>query len=96
MLFHVTYTHTPQLCPSHDPERLRATFGKILGSAEEIGVKLVGLYADAPAHTTYWILETDSAEKLDELFDPGLDIGHAEIRPVVRGLGAYRKLLIQK
>jgi len=91
MLFHVTHVHTPESCPAHDPERLRATFGKIFANAEQIGVKLVGVYVDAPAHTIYFIVEADAAEKLRDLFDPGLNIGRAEIRPIVDGLAAYKR-----
>ena len=49
MLFHITHVHTPESCPYHDPEKARATFGKMLGSAESLGVTLVGAWVDAPA-----------------------------------------------
>lgn len=91
MLFHVTHVHTSESCPAHDPELLRNTIGKIFGSAEQIGVKLVGSYVDAPAHTIYFIVETDAVDKLKDLFDPLLNIGHTEIRPVVDGLASYKK-----
>jgi hypothetical protein len=91
MLFHVTHIHSPETCPAHDPEQARATFGKILGSAEEIGVKLVGAWVDGPAHTAYFVVETDSAEKLFDLFYPTLGIASAEISPVEDTLALFKR-----
>lgn len=85
MLFHITHVHTPEACPYHDPEKARATFGKILGCAEQLGVKLVGAWVDAAAHTAYIVVETDSAQKLEELLAPGLEIGYAETSVVQDG-----------
>ena len=82
MLFHITHVHTPETCPYHDPEQARATFGKMFGGAEQLGVKLVGAWVDTAAHTAYIVVETDSVQKLEELLAPGLEIGHAETSPV--------------
>lgn len=49
MLFHITHVHTPETCPGKDQEKVRETFGKMLSSAEEIGVKVVGAWVDGPA-----------------------------------------------
>ncbi len=91
MLFHITHTHTPETCPYHNPEQARATFGKVLSGAEELGVKLVGVWVDAPAHTIYLVVETDSSQKIEELLAPAFEIGHAETRVVQDGL-----LLLQR
>jgi hypothetical protein len=85
MLFHITHVHAPETCPYHDPEKARATFGKILGGAEKLGVKLVGAWVDAAAHTIYIVAETDSAQKLEELLAPGFEIGYAETSIVQDG-----------
>ncbi len=85
MLFHITHVHTPEACPYHNPEKARATFGKMLGSAEQLGVKLVGTWVDAPAHTAYIVVETDSAQKIEELLGPAYEIAHAETRVVQDG-----------
>lgn len=82
MLFHITHTHTWESCPYDDPESVRKTWGKLVPSVEEIGIKLIGAYVDAPAHTVYFIIETDSAEKIEQFLAPVLKVGHAEIRPV--------------
>ena len=82
MLFHITHTHTPEACPYGDPEKSKGTFGKMMSSVEQLGVKLVGAWVDAPAHTVYFVVETDSFEKIEELLAPALKIGHAETRAV--------------
>ncbi len=91
MLFHITHVHTPELCPYHNPEKARATFGKVLSSAEQLGVKLVGVWVDAPAHTIYIVVETDSAEKIAELLGPAFEIGHAETRVVQDGIALLKR-----
>lgn len=91
MLFHITHVHTPETCPYHDPEKARATFGKMLGGAEKLGAKLVGAWVDAPAHTAYIVVEADSAQKLEELLAPGLEIGYAETSPVQDGLEILKR-----
>jgi hypothetical protein len=78
MLFHITHVHSPETCPYHDPQKARATLGKVLGGAEKLGVRVVGAWVDAGAHTLFIVVETDSAQKLEELMAPGLEIGYAE------------------
>ncbi len=85
MLFHITHVHTPETCPYHNPEKARATIGKMLGSAEQVGVKLVCTWIDAPAHTIYIVVETDSAQKIEEFLGPAYEIAHAETRVVQDG-----------
>ncbi len=82
MLFHITHVHTPETCPYHNPEKARETFGKMMSSTEQLGVKLVGAWVDAPAHTVYLVVETDSVQKIEELLVPGFEMGHAETRAV--------------
>ncbi|MHA2031418.1 MAG: DUF3303 domain-containing protein [Candidatus Kariarchaeaceae archaeon] len=81
MLFHATHRHTHATCPSHNPEK-RALYNKALNSASELGIKVIGSYADAPGHTAYLILEADTALQIAQFFDPILELGDAEIRPV--------------
>ena len=91
MLFHITHVHTPETCPYHHPEKARATFGKALSSAEQLGVKLVGAWADAPAHTIYLVVETDSAQKIEEFLAPAFETGHAETRVVADALTLLKR-----
>lgn len=91
MLFHITHVHTPETCPYHNEEKARATFGKMLGGAEKLGIKLIGSWIDAPAHTAYIVIETDSPQKIEELLAPAFEIAQAEIRVVQDG-----QLLLQR
>ena len=60
MLFHVKHIHTFETCPAgHGPEMVSGTFVTIARPeyAKEVGVKVLGMYADAPAHVAYFILD---------------------------------------
>ena len=91
MLFHITHIHTPETCPYGDPEKTKGTFGKMMSSAEQLGVKLVGAWVDAPAHTVYLVVETDSVQKIEEFLTPALKIGHAETRVVSDAAAALKR-----
>ncbi len=91
MLFHITHVHTPETCPGKDPKKVRETIGKMLSSAEQLGVKLVGVWVDAPAHTIYIVVETDSAQKIEEFLAPAIEMGHAETRVVSDGLALLKR-----
>ena len=85
MLFHVRHIHTFETCPAkRGPEMVSKTFGTIgrPEHAKEAGVKILGMYADAPAHITYFILDADSVEKVGKFLFFILMIGTAEITPV--------------
>ncbi len=91
MLFHVTHVHTPESCPAEDPERARDTIGKIIAGGNAPGIKLVGAWADAPGHTFFLVVETDSVDKLTDLFYPALTMAHAEITPVEDALALFKR-----
>jgi len=84
MLFHVEQFHTHETCPAGNPELIKKTYGKVVlpEHARKTGVKLLGAYADAPAHTVYFIVEADSVEKVGTFLLPLLKLGSAEITPV--------------
>lgn len=83
MLFHVKHTHSWETCPYNDPVRARETFGKALAGIMESDVELIGAFVDAPAHTTFLVLDANSAAEIEEALAPVIDIGWAETRPVV-------------
>ena len=62
MLFHTTHRHTHQSCSAHKPENLKL-FAKAIASAEDIGVKIIGSYTDAPGHTCL-LYTSDAADEL--------------------------------
>ncbi len=83
MLFHIKHTHTWEACPYHDADRAKATFGAAMAGIMESDVELVGAYVDAPAHTTFLILDAQSVDQIEEALAPVIDVGWAETRPVV-------------
>ena len=44
-----------------------------------------------PSHTLYFVVETDSVEKLFQLFFPTLPIARAEVRPVEDSLALFKR-----
>jgi hypothetical protein len=83
MLFHITHTHSGESCPYHKPEVLAETFAKVPANAEESGVKLLGAYTDAAAHSMFFIVDAETAEQVQAFLDPIIDMGEADTRPVV-------------
>ena len=91
MLFHATHRHTHETCSAHKPES-RALFGQALASADELGVKIIGSYVDAPGHAVYMIIEAETALQVAQLFDPILELGDMEIRPVADAMALLQQL----
>ena len=83
VLFHVTHTHSWDACPYHDAEKAAATFGKALKGVSETGATLVGAWVDGPAHTTFLVIDADSADQIEMALAPIIDVGHAVTQPVV-------------
>jgi hypothetical protein len=80
MKFHVTLTHTPESCPlGHGEERPVSDWA---ARAKEVGIEIVSAVACNPAHTQFFVVETDDYSKLDELFKPWLGRAKADILPV--------------
>jgi hypothetical protein len=91
MLFHATHRHTHETCSAHKPES-QALFGKVLASADELGVKIIGSYVDAPGHAVYMIIEADTALQIAQFFDPILELGDTEIRPVADAMALLQQM----
>jgi hypothetical protein len=76
MLFHIKQSHAPADCP----------YGK--GGSKSLfdesvpGIKLLGYWLAFPAHTTFLVVETDDAAKLQQFLRPGAQVCVAEITPV--------------
>ncbi len=80
MKFHVTLTHTAESCPgAHDRERPVSDWS---ARAKEVGVELIAALVCPPAHTQFFIVETDDFSKLHELFRPVMGFCTADISPV--------------
>ena len=91
MLFHATHRHTHETCSAHNPENM-ALFAKAVASADELGVKIIGAYTDAPGHAVYMIIEADTALQIAQFFDPILELGDTEIRPVADAIALMQQL----
>lgn len=91
MLFHATQRHTHQSCSAHNPEN-QALFGKAMASAEKLGVKVLGVYVDAPGHAIFMIIEADTAMQIFQFFDPILEMGDTDIRPVADGMALLQHM----
>lgn len=80
MLFLVTHTHTPELCPVDDPKPVEQ-----LVKEEHIrsaGVKVHGSYIAAPEHTMFFVLEAVDYSSVVRFLRPMMKIGTPRIVPV--------------
>lgn len=93
MLFHVTHCHTHETCPADNPDLAKKTFGTIISPdhIRKTGVSLLGCYADAPSHTVYFIVDSDTLEKVGSFLLPLLKLGSAEITPVTDLVEEFKK-----
>ena len=82
MLFHATHTHSYQTCHAHDEAR-KAKIMEAVKSTEESGLKIHSIYVDPPGHVGYFLLEADTMEQIVSFFDPLLELGDTDIRPVM-------------
>jgi hypothetical protein len=81
MLVHMKHVHTWNNCPAHSPEKI-ALLKKVLDTAGEKGVRLLSATVDAPAHTFFFLLESDSMENVTRWWEPLLEWGQGEVDPV--------------
>ena len=76
MLFHITQTHTPSLCPKDEGG------SQVLYNAEADGVKLLALYGAYSEHVIYYIVEADSIEAVEGFLFPGFKRCTCKVTPV--------------
>lgn len=77
MLFMITQTHGPKECPLND-ENCKPLF-----DTSKAKVKIKGMYANPPAHTFYFIIESDSFEEIQKIFMDGMTRSVVTITPVM-------------
>ena len=82
MLFHATHTHSYQTCHAHDAAR-QAKIMEAVKSTEESGLKIHSSHVDPPGHVGFFLLEADTMEQIVQFFDPMLELGDTDIRPVM-------------
>ena len=91
MLFHITHTHGYSTCMAHD-EKNKAKFSQTISNADELGVKVYGVYADPPGHQIFMVVETNTMEQIVKFLDPVIDFGDYDIRPVLNFSTAVENL----
>ena len=82
MLFHATHTHSYQTCHAHDEAR-KTKIMEAVKSTEESGLKIHSIHVDPPGHVGFFLLEADTMEQIVQFFDPMLELGDTDIRPVM-------------
>ena len=76
MLFHITQTHTPELCPKD--EGGSAT----LYNPKAEGVKFLARYGAFAEHVIYYIVEAENIDAVDAFLFPGFKRCTSKITPV--------------
>jgi hypothetical protein len=80
VLFHVTVSHTPELCPADNPAPVA-----MMASEDHIkasGVTVVGSYIATPEHLMYFVLEADDYNCVVRYLRPLMKIGTPRVAPV--------------
>jgi hypothetical protein len=76
MLFHITQTHTPELCPKDEGG------STTLYDPQADGATLRAMYGAFAEHTIYYIVEADSIQAVNRFLMPGFKRCECEITPV--------------
>ena len=82
MTVHATWIYSYEACKTHDAEGQKL-IKKAFASAAEKGVTVHPVYSNRPEHKNFMVLEADTFEQIDDFFDPLLEMGHADIFPVI-------------
>jgi hypothetical protein len=76
MLFHITQTHTPDLCPKDEGG------SKTLFDPSVEGATLRAMYGAFAEHVIYYIVEAESIGPVNQFLMPGFKRCECEITPV--------------
>jgi hypothetical protein len=76
MLFHITQTHTPEMCPKDEGG------SKILYNPEVEGLTLRAMYGAFAEHMIYYIVEADNLAAIQKFLFPGFKRCACRISPV--------------
>ena len=84
MLFHIEHIHTPELCPSDNPEKIKETVSVCASNehAKETGVKVLGRYIAPTEHRIFFTVEAESYEAITDFLEPMMKMGTPRITPV--------------
>ena len=76
MLFHITQTHAPELCPKGE----RGSSSLYDPNAK--GVKLLAMYGAFPEHVIYYVVEAENFDAVEAFLYPGFKRCTSKITPV--------------
>ena len=76
MLFHITQTHAPDLCPKDEGG------SKTLSDPSVEGITLRAMYGAFAEHVIYYVLEADSMKAVNQFLMPGFKRCECQITPV--------------
>ena len=76
MLFHITQSHTPELCPKDEGG------SKALYDPGAEGVSLRAMYGAFAEHIVYYVVEADSIKAVTKFLMPGLKRCQCKVTPV--------------
>jgi hypothetical protein len=78
MLFHITQTHAPEMCPKDEGG------SKILYDPKAEGVTLLAIYGAFPEHVIYYIVEAETIEAVESFLMPGFKRCTSKVTPVTQ------------
>ena len=76
MIFHITQSHAPELCPKDEGG------SKTLFDPSAEGVTLKAMYGAFAEHVIYYIVEADSLTSVNQFLVPGFKRCECQITPV--------------
>ncbi len=76
MLFHITQTHTPELCPKDEGG------SKTLYDPSVEGVALKAMYGAFAEHVVYYVVEAETIKAINKFLMPGFKRCESKITPV--------------
>ena len=76
MLFHITQTHTAELCPKDEGG------SKTLYNPKAEGVAFLAMYGAFPEHVIYYIVEAATLEAVEGFLMPGFKRCTSKVTPV--------------
>ena len=84
MLFLAIHVHTPELCPSDNPELVKKTVSVLAtkAHADKSGIKVLGSYIAPEEHMLFFIIESSDYTKIVDFFRPIMKMGTLKLTPV--------------
>ena len=82
MLFLIEHRHTPEACPTHNPDMVRALRAHVTPeNAERHGVKLLADWVNEPDHHTILVVDSPTMAAAESFGAPFRGAGSVEVTP---------------